>query len=161
MPEVPTSGTIADNRTAIPPPALDLKPAPRPERTSAETAAAVVKTVNVVNDDAAVRGVLNRYAAAYSHLDASAAQEVWPAVNRSALSRAFDGLASQRVSLEKCSIDVKGTTAHATCAGSTTWSPKIGNGGPRTEPRNWTFQLAKAGEDWQIVGARVQNTQNK
>ena len=105
-------------------------------------------------------GVLNRYASAYSRLDASAAPEVWPAVNRSALSRAFDSLASQRVSLDRCAVDVRGTSALARCAGSATWSPKIGNGGSRTEARNWTFQLAKAGTAWQIVSARVQN-QNK
>ena len=105
----------------------------------------------------AVRAVLNRYAAAYSHLDAAAAQAVWPAVNRPALSRAFEGLASQRVSLERCDIDVNAATARATCAGSATWSPRIGNGGRRTETRMWSFQLAKAGADWQIVTARVQN----
>lgn len=113
------------------------------------------------SDDAAVRGILDRYAEAYSRLDASAAQEVWPAVNRSALSRAFDGLASQQVSLERCDVDVHGITARAICAGSATWAPKIGNGNSRTEPRNWTFQLAKAGTDWQIVSARVQQPQNK
>ena len=72
----------------------------------------------------AVRAVLNKYAAAYSHLDAAAAQAVWPAVNRPALSRAFEGLASQRVSLERCDIDVNAATARATCAGSATWSPE-------------------------------------
>lgn len=114
-----------------------------------------------LSEDAAVRGILDRYAQAYSHLDASAAQQVWPAVNRSALSRAFDGLASQQVSLDRCDVDVHGVTARAICAGSATWAPKIGNGGRRTEPRNWTFQLAKAGSDWQIVSARVQQPQNK
>jgi hypothetical protein len=108
-------------------------------------------------EDGAVRGVLNKYAAAYSRLDASAAQEVWPAVNRSALERAFDSLASQQLLLDHCNVDVRGATARATCAGSTTWSPKIGNSSRRTEARNWTFQLAKAGSAWQIVSARVQN----
>ena len=104
-----------------------------------------------------MRAVLTKYAAAYSHLDAAAAQAVWPGVNRPALSRAFDGLASQRVTLDRCNIDLSAATARATCAGSATWSPKIGNGGPRTEIRTWSFQLAKAGADWQIVAARVQN----
>jgi hypothetical protein len=150
--DVPPSNTIAEARTTIPLSAPEIKPAPKPEPAAFRSDAS-----SLASEDAAVRGVLNRYATAYSHLDAVAAQEVWPAVNRSALSRAFDGLASQRVSLERCAIDVKGITAHATCAGSATWSPKIGNGGSRTEARNWTFQLAKAGEDWQIVSARVQN----
>lgn len=144
------STTVAGSRTPMPLPTPDVKLASRTEPVSKPEPA-------VVAEDAAVRGVLIRYATAYSHLDAGAAQEVWPAVNRSALSRAFDGLASQQVSLDRCAIDVRGITAHATCAGSATWSPKIGNGGIKTEPRNWTFQLAKAGQDWQIVSARVQN----
>ena len=137
-------------RIAIPP-APDLRappPSPKVER--------AVDPPKVA-EDAAVRGVLDRYAAAYSRLDASAAQQVWPAVNRSALSRAFDNLASQQVSLDNCAVDVRGESAQAKCAGSATWSPKVGNGGSRTEPRSWTFQLAKAGADWQIVSARVQN----
>jgi len=152
--DLPASATIADARTAVPIPAPEPKPSPKPERAVAET------SVPPPAEDAAVMGVLNRYASAYSRLDASAAQEVWPAVNRSALSRAFDSLASQRVSLDRCAVDVRGTSALARCAGSATWSPKIGNGGSRTEARNWTFQLAKAGTAWQIVSARVQN-QNK
>jgi hypothetical protein len=104
-----------------------------------------------------VRTVLHRYADAYSRLDASAAQEVWPRVNRAALSRAFGSLASQDISLGNCAVDVSGASARATCAGAATWAPKVGGGGARTEPRAWTFQLAKAGAGWQIVNARVQN----
>jgi hypothetical protein len=150
-PDVPTSTMVADAKTTVNLPPPEVKTA-KPERAVVEASLTATN-----NEDAAVRGVLNRYASAYSRLDANAAQEVWPAVNRSALSRAFDGLASQQVSLERCAVDVRGVTALATCAGSTTWSPKIGNGGPKTEVRNWTFQLAKADGDWRIVSARVQN----
>jgi hypothetical protein len=110
-----------------------------------------------IDENSAVRTVLHRYADAYSRLDASAAQQVWPGVNRAALSRAFDGLASQDISLGNCAVNVSGASARVTCAGAATWSPKVGSGGSRTEPRNWTFQLAKADEGWQIVNARVQN----
>jgi hypothetical protein len=107
--------------------------------------------------DAGVRTALDRYAAAYSALDADAAERVWPGVNRAALTRAFDGLLSQRISLGDCRIDVGGATARASCAGSATWTPKIGGGAPHTEARLWMFDLARAGADWQIVNARVQN----
>jgi hypothetical protein len=113
--------------------------------------------VRRIDENTAVRTVLHRYADAYSRLDASAAQEVWPGVNRAALSRAFDSLASQDITLGTCAVDVSGASARATCAGAATWAPKVGGGGARTEQRNWTFQLAKAGQDWQIVNARVQN----
>ena len=104
-----------------------------------------------------MRTVLNRYAAAYSALDADAAQRVWPGVNRTALARAFDGLASQQISLGDCRIGVAGASATASCSGSATWSPKIGGGGPQSEPRSWSFELARAAGGWQIVSARVQN----
>jgi hypothetical protein len=110
-----------------------------------------------VPQEAAVRTVLNRYASAYSALDVDAAGRVWPGVNRAALSRAFDSLASQQVSLGDCRIDVAGSTARANCTGSATWSPKVGDGGTRREARSWTFELARAGDSWQIVSARVQN----
>ena len=104
-----------------------------------------------------VRSVLDRYASAYSALDVEAAQQVWPGVNRGALARAFEGLSSQRISLGDCRIDVIGANATARCNGETTWSPKIGGGGSRTEARSWTFALARSGETWRIVSARVQN----
>ena len=104
-----------------------------------------------------MRAVLNRYAAAYSALDADAAQRVWPGVNRAALARAFDSLASQQISLVDCRIGVSGALATATCSGVATWSPKIGGGGPQSEARSWSFELARAGSGWQIVSARVQN----
>jgi hypothetical protein len=110
-----------------------------------------------IDENSAVRSVLHRYADAYSRLDASAAQQVYPDVNRAALSRAFDNLASQDISLGNCAVDVSGASARATCAGAATWAPKVGGGGSRTEQRAWTFQLAKADAGWRIVNARVQN----
>jgi hypothetical protein len=106
---------------------------------------------------ALVRNTLDRYAAAYSALDAAAAQRIWPGVNRAALNHAFDTLASQRLSLDDCRVDVAGAAARATCAGSATWAPKVGPGGVRTDPRHWDFELARTGAGWQIVKARVQN----
>lgn len=127
--------------------------------TSTAPAAAPLPAVTAprIDENRAVRTVLHRYADAYSRLDASAAQEVWPLVNRAALSRAFDSLASQDISLGDCAVDVSGASARATCAGAARWAPKVGGGGVRTEQRNWTFQLAKAETGWQIVKARVQN----
>jgi hypothetical protein len=109
------------------------------------------------DDRTAVRSVLDRYAAAYSDLDAAAAQQVWPGVDRATLARAFDSLASQRVTLANCRIDVTGETARASCIGSATWAPKVGDTAPRTDPRAWSFDLSRAGGDWRIVNARVQN----
>ena len=108
------------------------------------------------NDPSLVRAVLERFASAYSRLDVDAATDAWPRVDRDALSRAFDGLASQQVSLGTCDVTVRGATARAACRGTATWRPKVG-GGEYTDARTWTFDLAKAGTVWQIVDARVQN----
>ena len=124
------------------PPTAEPAPKPAPAEASQESA---------------VRSVLNGYAAAYSALDADAAQRVWPGVNRSALSRAFDSLASQRISLNDCRIQAGAVRATASCAGTATWAPKIGGGGTHSEARQWTFDLARSGDRWQIVSARVQN----
>jgi hypothetical protein len=99
-----------------------------------------------------VRSVLRRYETAYSNLDADEASEVWPAVNRGELARAFNGLASQRVSLGSCDVTVNGLAARATCLGSATWQPKVG-GGARTETRRWSFDLKKNGDAWRIERA--------
>jgi len=73
-----------------------------------------------------------------------------------ALARAFDGLETQAVRLGECRIDVTGNKASARCAGSATWSPKVGSG-THTESRDWTFDLVRVGANWQILNARAQN----
>jgi len=57
--------------------------------------------VNVEQD---VRKVIERYRDAYERLDAAAARAVWPGVDEAALTRAFDGLTSQRIEFERCDI---------------------------------------------------------
>lgn len=108
------------------------------------------------DDVTLVRDILDKYADAYTRLDADAAKAVWPSVNRAALSRAFSGLNEQRIAFSDCAVLVHSTQARATCSGSTTWEPKIG-GGARTDVRRWAFDLEKSGTDWVIRDARVQN----
>jgi hypothetical protein len=157
-----TSPSVAPSLPAPPPPAPPAEPITTlpidavPVATSAPAASVPAPVVASADGEAAIRGTLDRYAAAYNDLDAAAAERVWPAVNRAALSRAFEGLASQRVSLGSCRIDITGTAARASCAGSATWAPKVGDGSPRTEARRWAFDLARHGDSWQIVSARVQ-----
>jgi hypothetical protein len=112
-------------------------------------------SVPVRDESADVRAVLTRYERAYTQLDSSQARAVWPGVDERALSRAFSSLASQRVSLGRCEVTLNGATARATCAGSATWTPKVGGGGARTEARRWTFELAKSGDGWTIQKAVV------
>jgi hypothetical protein len=96
--------------------------------------------------------VLSKYERAYSSLDASAASAVWPGVDQAALARAFQGLASQRVSLKSCDVTVNGIAARAQCSGTATWVPRVG-GGARTAARQWEFDLRKRDGDWEIQRA--------
>jgi hypothetical protein len=98
--------------------------------------------------------VLRRYEAAYSRLDAAAAGAVWPSLDRRALARAFEGLASQQISLGQCDVMIEGGSARADCTGTAHWTPKVGGGAQRA-PRRWRFTLRNQDGEWAIVSANV------
>ena len=123
-------------------------PATAPPRAAPEAVHAVAR------DEERIREILDRYASAYSRLDAAAATAVFPGLDRRALARAFDGLASQNVSLGACDVRVAIESAIVDCAGSATWTPKIG-GGSRKESRRWQFRLRNTAGEWQMVAAKV------
>jgi hypothetical protein len=100
--------------------------------------------------------VLQQYRRAYEQLDAQSAAAVWPRVDISALQRAFEGLASQRLTFDRCDVKIQSSVGTAVCHGSTRYVPKVGSREPRVEPRTWTFGLQKIGDDWQIQTARAQ-----
>jgi hypothetical protein len=101
-----------------------------------------------------IRTVLLRYENAYNRLDAKAATSVWPGADQSALTRAFNGLLSQKVSLGLCDITVIANIGGASCAGKARWEPKVG-GGMQTADRYWDFQLRKTTDGWKIEEVRV------
>lgn len=125
-----------------------MPPAAAPPPATPDAASAVAR------DEEKIREILDRYATAYSQLDAAAASAIFPGLDRRALTRAFDGLASQKVALGACDVRVAIESAIVDCAGSATWTPKIG-GGSRTEPRRWQFRLRNTSGDWQMVAAKV------
>jgi hypothetical protein len=140
IPEIPASSSPASIEPGAP-----VATPPPPPREPARSAA---------RDEDKIRAVLGQYASAYSRLDAAAASAIFPGIDRRALARAFDGLSSQTVSLGACDVRVAIETAIVDCAGTATWTPKIG-GGSRTEPRRWQFRLRDLSGDWQIVAAKV------
>jgi hypothetical protein len=139
-----------------------LPPRPMPDATTAanvvpSSTPAVVPAllVSTVDDRSLVDQTLQRYRRAYNRLDAQSAHAAYPAVNASALARAFDSLESQALAFESCDIDLQGQYATATCHGTSRYVPKIGNRVPRIEPRVWTFTLRKDEGDWKIQSART------
>jgi hypothetical protein len=107
-----------------------------------------------ISDDRLIRVALNRYQTAYSRLDARAAADVWPSVDRRALQRAFDGLADQTVNLGRCDIRIQPGSAEADCVGTARWTPRVG-GGTQSAARRWRFHLRHRQGDWIIVSANV------
>jgi hypothetical protein len=98
----------------------------------------------------AIAAVLNRYQQAFSRLDASAAQAVWPSVDVKALGKAFDQLDQQTFDLEACDITTIGARAEAECTGNARYIRKVGNRVVRVEPRQWRFTLRQINEEWVI-----------
>jgi hypothetical protein len=103
-----------------------------------------------VASTAAIESVLDRYASAFNALDARRAKAVWPAVNERNLARAFDSLEEQRFDLGECDITVALPRATASCEGTASYLPKVGNRKMRAEKRQWTFRLQASGQDWSI-----------
>ncbi len=164
---VPITRAVAPLRAAPEPPSPSIEvPArfSRPAASSANppagsvmTAAPVANAVATVTpDELLVKQALQRYRTAYEGLDARSAQAVWPAVNQVALARAFEGLESQRLTFESCSLQLAGDHAMATCRGTARYVPKIGSREPRIEPRVWSFALRKIGAEWKIDSARAE-----
>jgi hypothetical protein len=109
----------------------------------------------VVAEQDRVRALLRRYEAAYSDLDAGAAANIYPRLDRGALSRAFAALDAQQIRFDDCRIQVATASARATCNGTATWTPKVG-GGSRAQEREWRFELQQVSGEWRIGAVRVQ-----
>lgn len=150
---------------ALPEPSAAVAPVnasasvPIPPPAPAAPAAAPVATATAVrtpDDELLIKQVLQRYRSAYEGLDARSARAIWPAVNETALARAFDGLTSQTLTFDACDVTLRGdAAAAATCHGSARYIPKVGSREPRVEPRTWDFTLRKDGTDWKIQSARA------
>jgi hypothetical protein len=140
-----------------------LPPRPTADVAAANTAAtpspAVVPAllVSAADDRALVDQTLQRYRRAYNRLDARSAQAIYPAVNESALARAFSDLDSQVLLFERCDIELQGRFANVTCRGSSHYVPKVGNHETRVERRVWNFTLRKDEDagDWKIESLRA------
>lgn len=130
---------------------LPVADSPRVTRT-AEAETPPAPAAPPVNEESRVRAVLARYESAYSDLNATGAQAVWPGVDERSLTRAFESLESQRVTLGRCSVSLDGASARAECRGNVTYTPKVG-GGVQTQARQWRFDLVNTNGNWQITRA--------
>ena len=90
-------------------------------------------SVAVPGDTAASEGIteaLRELERAYQRRDVTLAKAVWPTVNERALARAFDGLRSQSVTFDRCTLEVSGAAGYVECRGVTTYVTRVGSPGP-------------------------------
>ena len=70
----------------------------------------------------------------------AATANVWPTVDRGALTRAFATLKSQGLNFRTCSITVNDARAVANCRGTVQFVRKVGNSIPLTSEQLWVFK---------------------
>jgi hypothetical protein len=130
---------------------VDSTTAPSPSR-AGRIAPAVTR-----GEEASILEVLHEYETAVGRKDPAAAKAVWPALDDRALARAFNDLQSHSLALEDCGVTVANSNAaaRARCQGVATSLPKVGRRKPISASHEWTFNLSKAGGDWQIESAAI------
>jgi hypothetical protein len=136
-----------------PAPVATPKPTPTPAPTATRDAAkepAPPAPPTRAAETAAVQSVLDRYRRAFGMLNSIEVRTFWPNVNTKALDKAFEQLERQQFEFDSCRINLFGTRAEASCAGTATFVPRIGSRTPRVESRRWTFQLARENGAWII-----------
>jgi eukaryotic-like serine/threonine-protein kinase len=120
-----------------------------PGRTPAEIAAA---------DDKAIRGVVDKFFAAFQARDPNALKQVWPAIPQ----KKYDGYKGSfalfsQITIQSSSPNVQiapdGSTASVTVQVQQQEIPK-GDNKPRTHSDSWNFQLSKRNGSWGITNVR-------
>ncbi len=148
---IPSGLSLGRSEPPSPPPA----PAPVPP--------ANVASANVPNDaeraaatriadEAAVRGVLGEYKAAYERLDAAAVKRIWPtltAAQERQLADQFRAFKSYSLQFQNVAVSLAGTTATVSCRIARTATPKAGR--PQSNANNASLELRKEGAGWVIT----------
>ncbi len=150
QPTVTATPVLTEARLAAAPSVLS--PAP----SAAAPPAAADRPVAPRREEDIVRQVLRDYAQAFERLDVQAAKALWPTVDDRALQRAFQQLDSQQLKFASCGVAVTGRDANARCRGEATYRPKVGSRVLRLTAREWTFNLSRDNDRWQIVNATLQ-----
>jgi hypothetical protein len=135
----------------------DLSPAPadhaivaQPVRVANELTPAAPEVDAAAEEEHAVRQTLLSYEEAYEELDVTAAADVWPSVDRRALSRAFATLKSQGLDFESCAITVRDSQATVACHGTLQVVRKVGNAVPLKADQHWLFKMRRLAGMWKI-----------
>ena len=144
LPSIPAAPSI--DIASIP----TVASAPPEGLTSAVESPAPITATSDAADEFAVRRALHSYEIAYEGLDVAATAEIWPTVDRRALSRAFAALKSQDLVFKACSITVYDANATAYCRGTLEYVRKVGNPAPLSAEQQWVFKMRRQDGAWKI-----------
>jgi hypothetical protein len=106
--------------------------------------------VEITDDEQAVGRVIRSYEEAYERVDAAAIARLWPAVDRTALTQAFEGVTSQGLGLKNCAIVLTGGQATAQCRGTLKSVAKGGTAVMITSEQEWVFKMRRDSGEWKI-----------
>lgn len=98
-----------------------------------------------------IRRVLARYEAALEGLDVQQAAALFAKPDTAALQRAFAQLRRQEVEFDDCDVTAASTVATAVCKGTLRYVPAVGSSVVRERRVTWSLQLAREGDEWQIL----------
>jgi hypothetical protein len=151
-----TSSTAAAIVRTPPPPRTDAiaylsRPTPRMPAVQVPD-----PNVDLQKQQQVVLQILREYTRAFERMDVQAAKAVWPSLDDRALQHAYEQLDGQRLHLASCGVSISGVDANARCRGNATYRPKIGSRVVHVTEREWTFNLSRGEDGWQIVNARIQ-----
>ena len=152
-PTAPVSSEPPVARPTVSEPPIASTRTEEPARTPEPAPAA--STV-VGRDEREIRGVLDAYRDSYVKRDVASTVELWPGVDKAALSRAFATLASQEIDFAQCSLDVNGQRATARCSGSLHYVRRVGNGSTQSRSLLWNFDLDRSTGRWLISRVTAQ-----
>ena len=134
----------------LPPALADHAAVAQPVRVATELPPAAPEVDAAAEEEHAVRRTLLSYEEAYEELDVTAAADVWPSVDRRALSRAFATLKSQGLDFESCAITVSDSQATVACHGTLQVVRKVGNAVPLKADQHWLFKMRRLAGMWKI-----------
>jgi hypothetical protein len=98
----------------------------------------------------AIDTVLTSYTSFYSTLDARGVATVQRGIDVPKLSRTFAAVKSQRMTFDRCAVDVRAGDALAYCTGQLQtvlkWRPRS----TKTRQQTWDFRLVEQPDGWMI-----------
>jgi ketosteroid isomerase-like protein len=144
----PTSGRATPPIADPPPPPVAVVTPPPPPPVVATPPPSAPATV--VNEEAAIRQVIQRYQAAYESRNAQAAKAVNPSIDARKLADTFKDYTSLKYEIQISRVDVNTDGQSASVAGTVTSQPTAKTGTPKPSKSNAVFRLRKSGDGWLI-----------